>query len=196
MFQFFVRAEDSGLPSPVDVLILDLQERSPVFERTSSKYFISESAPVGKKEALLSPLLFALFHFRFRTGTTIARVKASNGGEALHYSIVPPSKNPKQDHSDDDEAEEVTQFFSVDDQGQIFLSAPLDRETCDTHIITILASTDASPPVIASTEVIIQVLDTNEHPPEFESNPYHVVVAENAEKGTSVVRGIKLPLLF
>lgn len=65
VFQFFVRAEDSGVPplsteTPVDVLILDLQERSPVFERTSSKYFISESAPVGKSEAVLSPLLFAL----------------------------------------------------------------------------------------------------------------------------------------
>lgn len=104
---------------------------------------------------------------------------------------MPAAKNSKLDNSDEDEPEEVSQLFSVDDQGQIFLSAPLDREKCDTHIVTILASTDASPPVIASTEVIIQVLDTNEHPPEFESNPYHVVVAENAEKGTSVVRGIQ-----
>lgn len=53
VFQFFVRAEDHGSPvlgteAPVDVLILDPQERAPTFERTSSKYFISESAPVGK----------------------------------------------------------------------------------------------------------------------------------------------------
>jgi hypothetical protein len=52
VFQFFVRAEDHGSPvlgteAPVDVLILDPQERAPTFERTSSKYFISESAPVG-----------------------------------------------------------------------------------------------------------------------------------------------------
>ena len=54
MFQFFVRAEDSGQPSlgtqvPVDVLILGPQDKAPVFERTSSKYFVSESAPVGKR---------------------------------------------------------------------------------------------------------------------------------------------------
>lgn len=57
VFQFFVRAEDHGSPvlgteAPVDVLILDPQERAPTFERTSSKYFISESAPVGNDNKL------------------------------------------------------------------------------------------------------------------------------------------------
>ncbi|XP_045031201.1 fat-like cadherin-related tumor suppressor homolog isoform X3 [Daphnia magna] len=172
VFQFFVRAEDHGSPvlgteAPVDVLILDPQERAPTFERTSSKYFISESAPVG---------------------TTIARVKAVSGGEQLHYTIVPAPRNPDSDDGSRDEDVEPSPFFSVDDQGQIYLSLPLDRETCDIHIITVVASTDTSPPIIAFTEVIIQVLDTNEHPPEFESNPYQIVVAENAEKGTSVIR--------
>lgn len=174
MFQFFVRAEDFGVPPlgtevPVDVLILESQERAPAFERTSSKYFISESAPVG---------------------TTIARVKAASNGEPLHYTIVPAPKNSDQDDTSSSEKDDdATSFFSVDDEGQIYLSTALDRETCDTHIITVLASTEASPPVIASTEVIIQVLDINEHAPEFESNPYHVSVAENADKGTSVIRG-------
>ena len=175
VFQFFVRADDSGSPAlgneaPVDVLILEPQERAPSFERTSSKYFISEAAPVG---------------------TTIARVKASNSGEPLRYSIVPvPKSTTAEDENEDDDGDQPSPFFSVDNEGHIYLSAPLDRETSDTHIITVLASTEASPPVIASTEVIIQVLDVNEHPPEFESNPYHVVVAENAEKGTSILRGM------
>ncbi|XP_046644672.1 fat-like cadherin-related tumor suppressor homolog isoform X5 [Daphnia pulicaria] len=173
VFQFFVRAEDHGSPvlgteAPVDVLILDPQERAPTFERTSSKYFISESAPVG---------------------TTIARVKAVSSGEPLHYTIVPAPRNPDIEGGNRDEDQDLpSPFFSVDDQGQIYLSLPLDRETCDIHIITVVASTDASPPVIAFTEVIIQVLDSNEHPPEFESNPYQVVVAENSEKGSSVIR--------
>lgn len=179
LFQFFVRAEDAGSPvlgteAPVDVLILEPQERAPTFERTSSKYFISESAPVG---------------------TTIARVKAmSNGNEPLHYSIVPPPKSSelegtsgRKDDSDEDDG--AASYFSVDDDGQIYLTVALDRETNDIHVITVLASTEASPPLIASTEVIIQVLDINEHPPVFESNPYHISVAENAEKGTSVIRG-------
>lgn len=126
-------------------------------------------------------------------GTTIARVKAMGGGDQLHYTIVPSPKNPDaQDENRDDDEDVPSPFFSVDDQGQIYLSAPLDRETCDIHIITVVASTDTSPPIIAFTEVIIQVLDTNEHQPEFESNPYHVVVAENAEKGTSVIRVLAL----
>jgi protocadherin Fat 1/2/3 len=175
VFQFFVRADDAGSPAlgneaPVDVLILEPQERAPSFERTSSKYFISEAAPVG---------------------TTIARVKASNSGEPLRYSIVPVPKSSamNEDENGDDDVDQPSPFFSVDNEGHIYLSAALDREKSDTHIITVLASTEASPPVIASTEVIIQVLDVNEHPPEFESNPYHVVVAENAEKGTSILRG-------
>jgi protocadherin Fat 1/2/3 len=122
-------------------------------------------------------------------GTTIARVKAVSSGDPLHYTIVPAPRNPDIESGNRDEDEDQpSPFFSVDDQGQIYLSLPLDRETCDIHIITVVASTDASPPVIAFTEVIIQVLDSNEHPPEFESNPYQVVVAENSEKGSSVIR--------
>ena len=88
MFQFFVRAEDQGSPvlgteAPVDVLILEPQERTPTFERTSSKYFISESAPVG---------------------TTIARVKAVSSGESLHYTIVPAPRNPDGESRDVNEA--------------------------------------------------------------------------------------------
>lgn len=33
-----------------------------------------------------------------------------------------------------------------------------------------------------------QVLDVNEHAPEFESTPYRVTVAENSDKGAGVVR--------
>lgn len=118
------------------------------------------------------------------SGTKIVRIKAI-GVEDLHYSIVPA---PGEDEDSDDDLDE-TEFFSVDNDGQIFLSQPLDREKTDTHMITIMASTDGSPAVMASTEVIIQVLDVNEHPPEFESNPYRIVIAENAPKGTSVIRG-------
>lgn len=109
--------------------------------------------------------------------------------EELNYSIVPPPENP--DWPEDEPVDSV-EFFSIDEEGQIFLAQSLDRETSDTHVITVLASTNASPPIIASTEVIIQVLDVNEHAPEFESNPYHISVAENAEKGTSIIRGLFL----
>ena len=112
--------------------------------------------------------------------------------EELNYSIVPAPGNP--DAAEDVDVD-VDQFFSIDGEGQIFLAQSLDRETCDTHVITILASTKASPPIIASTEVIIQVLDINEHPPQFESNPYHIDISENADKGTSIIRGISIDLI-
>jgi protocadherin Fat 1/2/3 len=118
------------------------------------------------------------------TGTTITRVKAIST-EDLRYSIVPAPNNSDAD----DDSTDVAQYFSIDEGGQIYLAQPLDRETSDVHTITILASTDNSPPITAFTEVIIQVLDVNEHPPEFESNPYRIVLAENSEKGTSVIRG-------
>ena len=52
---------------------------------------------------------------------------------------------------------DADQLFSIDDDGQIYLAQPLDRETSDVHVLTVAAATDASPPLTAFTEVIVQV---------------------------------------
>lgn len=85
---------------------------------------------------------------------------------------------------------EESPSFAIDSNGQITVARPLDRETKDNHLIAILAETDSSPPLTALAEISLQVLDENDHPPIFESNPYSISLAENVEEGTSILKVI------
>ncbi|XP_049837416.1 fat-like cadherin-related tumor suppressor homolog isoform X3 [Schistocerca gregaria] len=157
VFQFFVRAQDRGVPSlyadvPVDVFIMGSQDVAPMFERKDDNFFLQESSPPG---------------------TIITRLKTVTN-ISVHYRII--------------SGNEDIPTFSVDGQGQLMLTRPLDRESHDVHIIAVLAETDSSPPLTALAEVTLKVLDENDHIPEFESNPYKLTLAENVEEGTSILK--------
>lgn len=83
----------------------------------------------------------------------------------------------------------ASNLFSVDNEGQISLLSQLDREKAPYHIIGVLAYTDATPPLTALSEVLLQVIDVNEYTPEFENEVYAISVAENIREGTSIVKG-------
>lgn len=51
--------------------------------------------------------------------------------------------------------------FVLSETGDLKLAKTLDRETCDTHLITITAETDASPALTAVTDIILHILDEN-----------------------------------
>lgn len=87
------------------------------------------------------------------------------------------------------DSEENPQFL-IDNQGQLTLARPLDFESSTSHVIGILAETDSSPPLTALTNIILQVLDENDHAPHFESNPYILYLAENVAEGTSILKVI------
>jgi len=91
--------------------------------------------------------------------------------------------------------EEANPQFSVDDAGRLTLARPLDRETKDTHIIAIVAETKTSPPLAALTEITLKVLDENDNAPKFHSSSYSAIIAENAQEGTSIIKGIVFFLL-
>lgn len=160
VFQFFVRATDSGDPPrhadvPVNVLIMGPKDHAPLFERIGDKFFFSENSP---------------------TGTIITRLKLLSNLTSLSYTILSgPEDNPQ---------------FAVDSQGQLTLARPLDYEAQASHIVGILAETDSSPPLTAYAEVQLQVRDENDHAPQFESSPYYLMLAENVAEGTSVLRVI------
>lgn len=79
--------------------------------------------------------------------------------------------------------------FSIDGQGQLILARPLDFESQSFHMVGILAETDSSPPLTALANVMLQVLDENDHAPHFESNPYVLDLAENVGEGVSILKG-------
>lgn len=80
--------------------------------------------------------------------------------------------------------------FSVNNQGQLTLAKPLDFESQNSHLVGVLAETDSSPPLTALTEIMLQVLDENDHAPHFESSPYVLTLAENIPEGTSILKVI------
>uniref|UniRef100_A0A182MY58 Uncharacterized protein n=1 Tax=Anopheles dirus TaxID=7168 RepID=A0A182MY58_9DIPT len=106
-------------------------------------------------------------------GTVITRLRLS-GNVTARYRIL------------SDEVEEPQ--FSINDAGQLRLAKTLDREVRDSHLIAILAETDSSPPLTAVTEIILHVQDENDNTPIFESNPYSFALAENIEKGSSIMK--------
>lgn len=106
-------------------------------------------------------------------GTVISRIKLSSNFSAK-YRII--------------SGEEVDPQFSINDDGELRLAKTLDRETKDTHLIAILAETDASPPLTAFTEIVLRVRDENDNSPAFESNPYSLTLAENIDKGSSIMK--------
>ncbi|XP_020654842.3 protocadherin-12 [Pogona vitticeps] len=61
----------------------------------------------------------------------------------------------------------------------LLTNAPLDRESWAEHNLTLLVQDRGSPWLAASRHFTIHVSDVNDNMPCFETNPYHVSIAEN-----------------
>lgn len=110
-------------------------------------------------------------------GTIITRVKMITNISVTFQIISEQDENP---------------LFSIDGQGQLTLARPLDFESQVSHVIGVLASTDSSPALTTLVEIVLQVLDENDHAPHFESSPYILNLAENVGEGTSILKGMVL----
>ena len=64
----------------------------------------------------------------------------------------------------------------------------LDRETKAVHQLTFLAETKTSPTLNSYFTLTVQVLDSNDNAPEFQSDPYDIMVSEALAPGTDVVQ--------
>lgn len=158
MFQFFVRAQDAGIPSlhsdvPVDVYVMASTETPPTFEKKEKNFFLSENS---------------------EPGTLISRIALTGNVTASLRIISVDDPNDPQ--------------FTINDDGELKLGKTLDRESKDLYYINILAETDSSPPLTAVAEIELRILDVNDVIPSFESNLYSLAVAENIEKGSSILK--------
>lgn len=107
-------------------------------------------------------------------GTIITRVKLISNISVSFQIVSEQEEDP---------------LFSIDAQGQITLNRPLDSESQVSHVIGVLALTDSSPPLTSLVEIVLQVLDENDHAPRFESGSYVLNLAENVDEGTSILKG-------
>lgn len=160
MFQFFVRAFDGGIPELHSDVPVNVYVMAP-----------SEIPPLfEKKERNWSIMENAA------PGTLIGRLVITNNVSA-NYRII------SADDYDNDDPQ-----FSINEDGELKLGKTLDREQKDLYYISILAETDSSPPLTAVVDIELRVQDVNDVKPTFESSIYSVSIAENVEKGTSVLK--------
>ena len=102
-------------------------------------------------------------------GTSVLRVNASDmdigSNAAILFSIAASSPSA---------------HFTVDPStGVISTAQPLDRESIDAYVLTVVATDQGVPQNSASVQVMIEVLDANDHPPQFTNTPYRGMVIEN-----------------
>ena len=80
--------------------------------------------------------------------------------------------------------------FSISNHGNqsgvISLSSALDYEQAHNYTFFVVATDDGAPPLSASSEVVITVVDLNDNPPLFAAESYRTSIPENAILGTSV----------
>lgn len=83
--------------------------------------------------------------------------------------------------------ENVSELFDIySNSGWLFLKGTLDRETQDRYELTVLVSDNGTPSATATTSVIINVLDVNDHDPSYLRELYEFSVEENMRRGAIV----------
>jgi len=75
-----------------------------------------------------------------------------------------------------------SKVFSIDDNGTIITTNPLDREISAWYNLSIIATEKYNVQQISAVPVYVQVLNVNDHAPEF-SEYYDTYVCENAGSG-------------
>uniref|UniRef100_A0A8C3WNH2 Cadherin 19 n=1 Tax=Catagonus wagneri TaxID=51154 RepID=A0A8C3WNH2_9CETA len=75
-----------------------------------------------------------------------------------------------------------SKMFSIDDNGTIFTTNPLDREISAWYNLSVTATEKYDVERISGVPVYVQVLNINDHAPEF-SEYYETYVCENAASG-------------
>ncbi|XP_054260120.1 fat-like cadherin-related tumor suppressor homolog [Macrosteles quadrilineatus] len=79
-------------------------------------------------------------------------------------------------------------LFNIDDKGQIWTSAVLDRETSSHYWLTVLVYDHGVKPLHSRAEVYIEVEDDNDNVPLAEEASYEGRVVENSPRNTAVLR--------
>ncbi|NWU10543.1 CADH9 protein, partial [Cephalopterus ornatus] len=107
-----------------------------------------------------------------REGSIIGQVLAQDpdiAKNAIKYSV--------------DRHTDLDRIFNIySGNGSLFISKTLDREETPWHNITVIATEINNPKQSSQIPVFIQILDINDHAPEF-ANYYETFVCENAKAG-------------
>uniref|UniRef100_A0A8C7X2K3 Cadherin 16, KSP-cadherin n=1 Tax=Oryzias sinensis TaxID=183150 RepID=A0A8C7X2K3_9TELE len=85
------------------------------------------------------------------------------------------------------EGEFPEMLFTISREGVIYLNAPLDRETQDQFLISIVVERPDGREIAKPVELRVMVGDANDNRPTFPQAQYHAVVKELAARGTEIL---------
>ncbi|XP_030595493.1 protocadherin beta-16-like [Archocentrus centrarchus] len=146
---------------PVTVVITDINDNAPVFEREERRFEISESAVVGSK---------------FMLEKAIDTDIGLNGLQS--YTLKPNDNFILKTNSQSDGGKKV----------EMILQKPLDREKEEYASLLLTAIDGGEPPRSGTMQIHITVLDANDNAPVFTQTVYKAEIKENSVKGTLITK--------
>uniref|UniRef100_A0A8C4F1B8 Cadherin-23 n=1 Tax=Dicentrarchus labrax TaxID=13489 RepID=A0A8C4F1B8_DICLA len=165
MYTLTVVADDGGPKKDstvVSITILDENDNSPEFDITSdTSVNVAENTAMGKKVAVV-----------------LGRDKDAGLNGLVNFTLVAGNM------------EDVFKIKTVNHTyGEVYVNAPLDRESVDRYLLKVRAIDNGSPPRHTDHSLTINILDINDNAPVIESQRgYNVSISENVGGGTSVLR--------
>ncbi|KAM6148966.1 protocadherin alpha-5 isoform 12-T12 [Erethizon dorsatum] len=71
---------------------------------------------------------------------------------------------------------------------ELILKKPLDREEVQEHSLVLTATDGGKPELTGTVQLLINILDANDNPPEFDKSIYNVRLLENTPRETLVIK--------
>lgn len=157
-YHLTIRATDylTGAHAEVDVdlVVQDVNDNPPVFQKMSYRVVLSETAMIG------TPAL-----------QVIATDKDSEKNNAVRYQIFSDVHNS-------------TDYFHIDSSSGLILTARmLDHEVAQKYDFIVRATDNGFPPLSSEVTVTVVVNDINDNPPVFNQLLYEAYVNELAPRG-------------
>ncbi|KAG7461989.1 hypothetical protein MATL_G00197140 [Megalops atlanticus] len=160
-----VSARDSGwtVSTDVTIFVTDVNDNSPRFSRPSYYLDYPELTEVG---------------------SVVTRVSATDPDEGFNGQIFYFIKSQ-------------SEFFRINSSsGEIFVKQQLKYQNStgasavniNRHSFIVTASDRGTKPLMSETTVIINIVDSNDNPPQFESASYFTPVTKSVKVGTKLIR--------
>ncbi|XP_034459626.1 protocadherin Fat 3a isoform X4 [Hippoglossus hippoglossus] len=138
----------------VDVIVQDVNDNPPIFQKMSYRVVLSETAMIG------TPAL-----------QVIATDKDSEKNNVVRYQIFSDAHNS-------------TDYFHIDSSSGLILTARmLDHELLQKYDFIVRATDNGFPPLSSEVSVTVLVNDVNDNPPLFNQLLYEAYVNELAPRG-------------
>ncbi|XP_022092788.1 protocadherin-16-like [Acanthaster planci] len=177
IIQLVVTATDHGIPPlssvvAVRVQVLDINNNAPTFEYALYSASVDEDKSIGW----------------LVTTVTAKDEDPSYHNQKIDYTIVSGNEDGKFEILNEGATYEIMNEDENFKSGDIVLIDALDRELVDSYTLIVAATDRGLPQRNSTAEIVIRVVDVNDHAPRFNQTHYVGTVQENATTNTSVVQ--------